>query len=67
MKAVARVDGALVLQESEDEKTIREARAMEKADQEMLFNGNSDVKELTHILQRCLIRVLAVEREIHKS
>ena len=57
----------LVLQESEDEKTIREARAMEKADPEMLLNGNPDVKELTHSLQRCLIRFLAVEREIHKS
>jgi hypothetical protein len=42
-------DGALVLQESEDEQAIREARAMEKAGLEILLHGSSDVKELTYI------------------
>ncbi len=64
MKAVARMDGALVLQESEDEKVLHEARALEKTDLEMLLNGSPDVKELTHILQRCLIRLQALEKEI---
>ncbi len=53
-----------MLQESEDEKAIREARDLEKTGLEMLLNGNPDVKEVTHILQRCLIRLQALEKEI---
>jgi hypothetical protein len=63
MKPVIKKDGLYVLQASEDEQKVRAARACEQADFELLLHGNPGVKELVGILQRSLVRLLALERE----
>ena len=63
MKKVIKKDGVFLLQDSENEKAVQEARASEGADFELLLHGSPDVKELVGILQRSLIRLLALERE----
>lgn len=63
MKKVIKKDGVLLLHESEDEKAVREARARQREDLELLLHGSPGVKELSGILQRSLIRLLALERE----
>jgi len=63
MKKVIKKDGVFVLQASEDEKAVAEAQARESADFELLLHGSPSLKELSDILQRSLIRLLALERE----
>lgn len=63
MKQVIKKDGVFLLQDSEDEKAVAEAQAREAADFELLLHGSPGIRELAGILQRSLIRLLALERE----
>lgn len=63
MKKVIKKDGVFLLQDSQDEQAIREARAREGEDFELLLHGSPGMKDLAGILQRSLIRLLALERE----
>ncbi len=67
MKAVIKKDGLYVLQASEEEELVEQARACEQADLELLLYGDPSVKELVAVLRRSLVRLLALEREWQNS